>query len=75
MIAVLMASSLLNIAYLLPVFIRGFFAAPPEGAEPPSLREAPALCVAPLCLTAIGSVVLFFFSDSIYHLLLPIVER
>ncbi len=75
MIAVLMVSSLLNIAYLFPVVIRGFFAPPPDDAPPPTLKEAPILCLVPLCLTAAGSVMLFFYAGSIYRLLLPIVAE
>jgi hypothetical protein len=30
--------------------------------------------VVPLCITAIGTVVLFFFAPSIYQFLLPITE-
>ena len=36
------------------------------------LKEAPLFCVVPLCITAVGSVLLFFFADSIYEILLPI---
>lgn len=35
-------------------------------------KEAPLFCVVPLCITAVGSVLLFFFADSIYEVLLPI---
>jgi len=93
MIAVLMISSLLNVAYLLPVVARGFFA--PESANPPAvahhasptreenperhgdsawagLREAPLACVVPLCLTALGCVLLFFYADPLYELLAAI---
>jgi multicomponent Na+:H+ antiporter subunit D len=72
-IAVLMVSSLLNIAYLLPIPIRGFFLAPPEGSTSPGMREAPLFCVIPLCLTAIGCIVLFFFAGEIAQLLEPLV--
>jgi len=81
MIAVLMISSLLNVAYLVPIVARGFFlpteepqpaaagaAAAPRGA----IQEAPLFCLVPLCLTALGCVVLFFYADSIYRLLEPI---
>ncbi len=82
MIAVLMISSLLNVAYLLPIVARGFFvpsgepqpvaagaaAAPPRAA----IREAPWFCVVPLCLTALGCLALFFFADPLYRLLEPI---
>jgi len=80
MIAILMLSSLLNVAYLLPVVARGFFlpalrpasvgaaAAPARGG----IQEAPLLCVVPLCLTAFGCLLLFFFADPLYRLLEPI---
>jgi multicomponent Na+:H+ antiporter subunit D len=71
-VAVLMISSLLNIGYLLPIVARGFFFAPETGPERPAIKEAPLFCVVPLCLTAAGCVVLFFFADEIYRLLLPI---
>ena len=72
-VAVLMVSSLLNIAYLMPIPIRGFFSTPPEGSARSGIREAPMFCVIPLCFTAVGCVVLFFLADEIYRLLLPLV--
>jgi len=71
-IAVLMISSLLNVAYLIPPVARGFFLAPTDGAERPAIREAPLLCLVPLCLTATACIVLFFFAEDLYQLLLPI---
>ena len=73
LVGVLMVSSLLNIAYLIPIPVRGFFFAPPEGPERPPIREAPAFCVIPLCVTALGCVVLFFFAEELYALLGPLV--
>ncbi len=100
---VLMASSLLSVAYLMPPVARAFFFAPDAsghgheeagghghhagehghhaGPEPATIfdtigrnwTEAPLLCLLPLCLTALGSVALFFFAEPIYRLLLPIV--
>ncbi len=70
---VLMLSSLLSIAYLMPVVARAFFAKPPANG-PGHVSEAPILCVVPLCLTAAGSVGLFFFAEPIYRLLEPIVR-
>ena len=70
-LATLMLSSLLSIAYLMPLVVRGFFS-PSEGGVPPVVREAPLLCLIPLCLTAVGCLVLFFFADGIYRMLLPI---
>ena len=116
-VAVYMISSLLTIAYLMPIVGRAFFVKPPadeaahgmagdgpgdgpehatghgsEHATGPAAREpdrtvpasgggwlagiqeAPLLCVAPLCLTALGCIGLFFFADHVYALLLPLVE-
>lgn len=71
LVAVLMISSLLNVAYLMPVVVRGFFCAPPEPGTP-AVKEAPMLCVVPLCITAVGCLVLFLLADEIYNLLVPI---
>ena len=80
MMLVLMASSLLSIAYLMPVVVRGFFRPPTadghddqDGEGSPKIREAPLLCVIPPVLTGIGCVVLFFYADDIYRLLMGIV--
>jgi multicomponent Na+:H+ antiporter subunit D len=101
MMAVLLVSSLLNVAYLLPIAARGFFV--PENSNHPGasrhpslskegntrepslegngdsawtgIREAPLACVVPLCLTALGCVLLFFFADALYALLAPITVR
>jgi len=66
--AVLLASSLLNIAYLLSIPIRGFFcrATPgPEGAE--AIRE-PLACRIAIGVTAAGCIVLFFVPGPLLHL-------
>ena len=73
LIAVLMLSSLLNIAYLLPIPARAFFGRAAQDAEHDGLHEAPLLCVVPLCLTALGTIALFFAAEPIYDLLAPIV--
>ncbi len=70
--ATLMTSSLLNIAYLIPIPILAFLT--PKDQQPPTLNEAPLMCVVPLCITAVGSVLLFFFAPQIYNVLLPIVQ-
>ena len=77
-IVVLMVSSLLNVAYLIPVAARAFVAGGPEaagGQGGEAIREAPAFCVAPLCLTAFGCLALFFAADDIAAFLAPIAER
>jgi multicomponent Na+:H+ antiporter subunit D len=72
-VAVLMISSLLNIAYLLPIVARGFFSPDAAGTTTTAtIKEAPLFCIIPLSLTATGCVVLFFFAEPIYQFLLPI---
>jgi multicomponent Na+:H+ antiporter subunit D len=72
-VAVLMLSSLLSIGYLMPVVVRGFFREPPVEDRDADIHEASPAMVVPLCLTAAGSVGLFFFAPRIRELLLPIV--
>jgi multicomponent Na+:H+ antiporter subunit D len=69
-VAVLMISSLLNIGYLLPIVVRGFFFAPPGGTT--GMKEAPLFCVVPLSFTALGCIALFFWGDAVYGLLEPL---
>ncbi len=84
-LAVLFVSSLLNIAYLMPIVIRGFFFSPLGQDHPPTavgqeksfinfaaLKEAPLLAVAPPVFTALACIALFFAVDPIYQLLLPV---
>ena len=79
LVAVLMISSLLNVAYLIPIVVRGFLPGPVAGGGPSiptrgwHLQEAPLLCVIPLCITALACVILFFKVDSIYVFLTPII--
>lgn len=71
-LVVLMLSSLLNIAYLLPIPIRAFFS--PEDVErPPGRAEAPLPCLIALLISVTGCVVLFFYPDAIYRLLSQLV--
>ncbi|MEE8522309.1 MAG: proton-conducting transporter membrane subunit [Thermoanaerobaculia bacterium] len=70
LVGVLVLSSLLNVAYLLPIAVRGFFL-PPDG-DAPGIREAPLFCLVPLCASAAGCLILFFFADGLYRLLLPV---
>jgi multicomponent Na+:H+ antiporter subunit D len=76
MIVVLMISSLLNVAYLLSIVARGFFlptaASTGHHGNSEGIREAPLFCLVPLCITAFGCLLLFFFADPLYQLLEPI---
>lgn len=71
LVAVLMLSSLLNIAYLMPIPVRAFFSTGGDDHHE-GLREAPLFCLVPLCLTALGCIALFFFADPLYQLIAPI---
>jgi len=76
MVAVLMISSLLNVAYLLPVPVLAFLGKPAADEAPGRrVREAPWPCVAALTLTAAGCVLLFFFADPLYRLASMIVPH
>ncbi|MBN2800414.1 MAG: monovalent cation/H+ antiporter subunit D family protein [Deltaproteobacteria bacterium] len=74
-VAVYMISSLLSIAYLGPIIGRAFFRPPRADSHhplPEGMKEAHWLMVVPLSLTAIGTVVLFFFANNVHDLLAPI---
>ena len=68
-----MLSSLLSIGYLMPIVGRAYFRKPSQH-DAEHVHEAPWMCVVPLCITAVGSLLLFFFSSPIYELLLPVFE-
>jgi multicomponent Na+:H+ antiporter subunit D len=80
-----MLSSLLSVAYLLPVVARAFFLPPAEEHRAPEehgghgaqhgvgarfgLQEAPVACLIALCATAFLTFLLFFQADRIEALL------
>ena len=62
MAVVLVISSLLNIAYLLPIPINALFRSPPQKDEKGSdsgIKEAPLACLIPLCITALAGLLFF----------------
>ncbi len=67
LLGVLMVSSLLNIAYLLPIPIRAFFR-PPGAHAPTGMREAPVSCLAAIVVGALGCVALFLYPAPLYQL-------
>lgn len=75
-VAVLMVSSLLSVAYLMPIVARAFFKPLPGVTEgsPIVRREAPWPCVLALLVTATLTLVLFFAADAVTALLDPIVS-
>lgn len=67
LVAALMVSTLLNVAYLLPIPIRAFFLPSPSGPVP--RREAPWLCLVPIWSAALATLVLFFAVEPIVQFL------
>ncbi len=73
LVLVLLLSSVLSAAYLLPVAVRAFQpVAGTSGAGAWQVQEAPMLCLVPLCLTAFGTLALFVLADPLYRFLLPL---
>jgi multicomponent Na+:H+ antiporter subunit D len=69
LVLALLISSLLNVAYLMPIPIRAFYSRPAESDQEPGWKEAPWFCLVPLSLTAISGIVLFVFGDRLYAVL------
>lgn len=69
---VLLISSLLNIMYLLPIPIRGFFGKSDNPQQ--AIKEAPLPCLLALSITCAGSVVMFFYPQPMYNLMQKIVS-
>jgi multicomponent Na+:H+ antiporter subunit D len=74
-VAALMISSLLNIAYLLPVPLRGFFAPTSSNRKKTGIKEAPLPCLIAIGATALGTILLFFFPDPVFDLMQQISLR
>ena len=73
-VAAFMISSLLNVAYLLPIISRAFFSSPIKNHlnHGVGIQEAPLLCWVPTVFTAIGCLILFFYSGHVHNFLIPI---
>ena len=69
LVAVLLISSLLNAAYFFPIVYRGFFAPAKSGTEDEGFHEAPLWCLVPLTITALGSLILFFYPGTFLRLI------
>jgi multicomponent Na+:H+ antiporter subunit D len=67
-LVVLLTSSLLNAAYFMPIVYRAFFS-PSDTAETENqIQEAPLFCIAPLTITALISILLFFYPQPFFRL-------
>jgi multicomponent Na+:H+ antiporter subunit D len=72
---VLLCSSLLNAAYFMPVVYKAFFCTPQEAMFENRIQEAPAFCVVPLVITAVISIVLFFYPQPFFRLASMMVQN
>ena len=70
LLSVLLLSSLLNIAYLLPVPVRGFFGKSRDGTTYTQVREAPVSCLLAMVITSLACLLLFFYPEPFYQLAL-----
>lgn len=70
LLCVFLVSTILNGAYFFPIVYRAFFKAPVDSPRSAgsALAEAPLACVLPLALTALGSLLLFFFPGVLFQL-------
>jgi len=72
LVGVLMLSTVLNIAYLLPIPIRAFFSV--DRSAPAGITEAPATCLIAIVVTAAMCLVLFFYPAPILQLVAPLLH-
>ena len=68
LLGVLMVSSLLNIAYLLPIPVRAFFSTPTSGEHHTEIKEAPKTILLAMLITSSACGILFFYPDPFYQL-------
>tara|TARA_B100000745_G_scaffold298344_1_gene246828 strand:+ start:2492 stop:3973 length:1482 start_codon:yes stop_codon:yes gene_type:complete len=66
-VGVLIVSTLLNIAYLLPIPIRAFYSTESDKQQS-GLKEAPLPCLIAMTVTSIGCLLLFFYPEPFYAL-------
>ncbi len=70
LLTVLLVSSLLNVVYLLPVPVRGFFGKTNDGTDYTKIKEAPVSCLIAMMLTSLACLLLFFYPEPFYELAL-----
>jgi len=67
-LAVLLISTLLNIAYLLPIPIRAFYHVG-DNNNNIAIKEAPWPCLIAMSISSLGCIALFIFPEPVYRLL------
>ena len=73
-LVVLLTSSLLNAAYFMPVVYKAFFSTPQESMFEDKVHEAPIFCLVPLMITAVVSVMFFFYPQPFFRLATMVVK-
>jgi len=73
-LVVLLISSLLNAAYFMPVVYKAFFSTPQDSMFEDKVHEAPVFCLVPLMITAVVSVMLFFYPQPFFRLATMVVK-
>ena len=68
LMCILMISSLLNIAYLLPIPFHAFFSVDKRLPSSARIKEAPLPSLIALCITTVGCVALFVYPQPLYDL-------
>ena len=69
LLGVLLLSSVLNVGYLLSISVRAFFFRSDVIATDVPIKEAPLPCLLAIGVTSVGCVVLFFFPERLYDLM------
>ncbi|MFT5225786.1 MAG: multicomponent Na+:H+ antiporter subunit D [Polaribacter sp.] len=73
-LVILIVSSLLNIAYLLPIPIRAFFFKEQASNSAEGIKEAPLPCLIAIGITTIATMVLFIYPGPLYDLASSILQ-
>lgn len=68
LMGILIISSLLNIAYLLPIPYHAYFSADKLSSSGAGIKEAPLPSLIALCVTTAGCVILFIYPQPLYEL-------
>ena len=68
LMGILIISSLLNIAYLLPIPYHAYFSADKLSSSGAGIKEAPLPSLIALCVTTVGCVILFIYPQPLYEL-------
>jgi len=75
LMGVLMLSSLLNIAYLLPIPFHAFFSAEKNSVTSSGIKEAPLPSLIAICITTIGCLILFVYPQPLFELSQAILKK